>query len=109
MQILHIILCPGRSAKWTVKGFNLQGATLRSTTAQKSVDMKVLRHYKASTNGDLMLCEEPQLVWNSAPLFRSKVYIYASRAVEVEMGVTIRLQSEVKTVRRPYWNSGISF
>ncbi|CAM6127046.1 unnamed protein product [Calypogeia fissa] len=98
-------LLPGRSAIWTIKGFNLQGATLRSTTAQKSVDMKLLCHYKARTNEDVMLCEEPQLVWNSAPLFRSKVYIYASRVVEIEMGVTIRLQSEVKTVKRPYWNS----
>ncbi|CAM6093438.1 unnamed protein product [Calypogeia fissa] len=98
---------PGRSAKWTIKGCNLQGATLRSTTAQKSVDMKVLRHYKARMNEDVMLCEEPQSVWSSAPLFRSKVYICASRVVEVEMGVTIRLQSEVKSVMTPYWNSAV--
>ncbi|CAM6127045.1 unnamed protein product [Calypogeia fissa] len=97
----------GWSAHWTIRGANLQHAMLKAATSNKSENLKVLKRFKGTSGEEVLFCEEPYLVRSSAPMFQEKVYICASRRVEVEEEVTFNfnLQSEAKSVTKSYWRS----
>ncbi|CAM6128263.1 unnamed protein product [Calypogeia fissa] len=102
-NLLNILA--GENNKWTIRGFNLQNATLKASSMNESETFNILDWYKTEGGQDVLLCKEPDLLQDLAPTFCKKLYIYASNFVEVEEGVAVQLQSQPKNVIEAYWTS----
>ncbi|CAM6084698.1 unnamed protein product [Calypogeia fissa] len=96
----------GRPARWIIRGLNLQGATVRAATMDAMENFKVINE-KHDKGVDILICEEPHIIQNSAPTFREKLFITVFRVMEVEEGVCFKLRSEAKDVQRAYLISAV--